>query len=142
MFLNSSEIINAEICEGETLQVNEESYTMSGTFQQMLLNAEDCDSIIDINLTVIPNTLEDIVAQLCDGETFTLNGETYDSEGFFTQELDNALGCDSTIFLEIQFLEVTTETVNAEICEGETFVLNGESYTCLLYTSPSPRDRG
>ena len=129
VFLNSSEIINAEICEGETLQVNEESYTMSGTFQQMLMNAEDCDSIIHINLTVIPNTLEDIVAQLCDGDTFTLNGVTYDSEGFFTQELDNALGCDSTIFLEIQFLEVTTETVNAEICEGETFELNGESYT-------------
>ena len=93
------------------------------------MNASGCDSIIDINLMVSPNTSEDINVELCDGETFILNGVTYDSEGFFTQVLDNVLGCDSIINLELQFVRTTTETVNADVCEGETFVLNGQSYT-------------
>ncbi|MDA8693183.1 T9SS type A sorting domain-containing protein [Saprospiraceae bacterium] len=129
VFLNASELVNEEICEGETFELNGQSYTTGGIFEQMLNTSEGCDSIIEINLTVNPNTSEDLSVELCDGEIFELNGQTYDMDGFFTQELSNEFGCDSIINLELIFIGITMETVNAQVCDGETFELNGQSYS-------------
>jgi len=126
---NSSEIISAEICDGETYELNGQSYTVGGTFQQMLMNEAACDSIIELNLSVNSSSFEDISVQLCDGEIYTLNGQTYDRDGFYTQELTNQNGCDSIISLQLQYRDITMETVNAQVCDGETLELNGQSYS-------------
>ena len=38
--------------------------------------------------------------------------------------------------------EADTEEFEGDEIEGSTFGTSADSYTCLLYTSPSPRDRG
>ncbi len=37
---------------------------------------------------------------------------------------------------------VANDDVTIQIKKGEIFALLGENGACLLYTSPSPRDRG
>jgi gliding motility-associated-like protein len=43
-------VINAQICEGDTYQLNGQSYTQEGTYEQLLTAANGCDSLIQINL--------------------------------------------------------------------------------------------
>ena len=124
-----SEMINAEICDGETYEINGQSYSIGGVYEQVLSTIVGCDSIIEINLTLNPNTSETIRAQKCDGESYTLNGVTYDDGGLYIQELTNQFGCDSILNLELESIGTPMETVNAQICEGETFALNGQSYS-------------
>ena len=125
---NSSEIIDAQICDGETFDLNGESYSTSGTFEQKLNTSEDCDSTIVINLIVNPNTEENIFAQICDGESFGINGEVYTSSGMYSQQLTNQYGCDSLLNLELEVFELTEETISAQICEGDDVTINDVVY--------------
>jgi len=128
---NSIEIINAEICNGETFELNGQSYSTEGTFMQQLNTVADCDSIIELNLIVNSGSDEIIFAQICDGETFDLNGDILDSTGLYTQQITNELGCDSLIILNLEVLPNTINTIFEEICEGDDITING-----VLYNSP------
>lgn len=44
-------LIDAQICEGDTYQLNGQSYAQEGTFEQLLTAANGCDSLIRINLS-------------------------------------------------------------------------------------------
>ena len=129
VFPNSSEIINTEICEGETFVLNGQSYSMGGTFEQELNTVEGCDSIIEINLILNPNTEENISAQICEGESYNLNGETYAISGFYSQQITNNFGCDSLLNLDLEVLGLTAETFSTQFCEGQSFELNDQIYT-------------
>ena len=59
--------------------------------------------------------------------SFTLNGQTYNQSGTFTQVRTNATGCDSTITLNLTIRQPSTSTVTQSACSS--FTLNGQTYT-------------
>ncbi len=126
---STEESIFAESCEGEVFTLNNENYTISGTYTQTLSNSLGCDSIITLELVFNEHTSETITASICDGESFELNNETYISSGSYEQVLSNNAGCDSLIILDLSVSEVYFQDVFATICEGEIFELNGVEYT-------------
>ena len=85
---------------------------MSGTDTYTTLNAAGCDSTATLNLTIRNSSTSTSTADECD--SYTWNGTTYTMSGTYTYTTLNAAGCDSVATLNL---------------------------TCLLYTSPSPRDR-
>jgi hypothetical protein len=60
-------------------------------------------------------------------EEYTLNAETFTESGAYTQVLQNALGCDSTITLNLTILNATSSNQTLEECGALT--VNGETYT-------------
>lgn len=64
--------------------------------------------------------------------SYTLNGETYTSTGTYTQYLDNHLGCDSIITLNLR-LGGSTTTQTAVVCDSVTWegqtLTNSGTYT-------------
>ena len=59
--------------------------------------------------------------------SFTLNGQTYNQSGTFTQVRTNATGCDSTITLNLTIRQPSTSTVTQTTCSS--FTLNGQTYS-------------
>jgi uncharacterized delta-60 repeat protein len=53
--LNSSSSFSDTICNGEIFFWNSQYYSTSGIFQQTLTNEYGCDSVVTLNLTVLPN---------------------------------------------------------------------------------------
>jgi|GEM_PF-427955 len=84
-------------CENYTL--NNQTYTTSGTYTQLLTNSNGCDSTITLNLTIKNSTNSIITETAC--ENYTLNNQTYTTSGTYTQLLTNSNGCDSTITLNL-----------------------------------------
>ena len=125
----SSEVLSEEICDGETFELNGQNYSVGGVYEQVLNTAQGCDSIIEINLTVNPITEEAIMAQICEGESYSLNSETYVNSGLYSQQLINSFGCDSLLYLELEVQGIISEMVSAQICTGQTYILNNETYT-------------
>jgi hypothetical protein len=67
-----------------------------------------------------------ISASSCD--SYTLNGQTYTASGTYTQVVQNAIGCDSTITLNLTINQSSSAQLNEVICGGSLYILNGTSY--------------
>lgn len=103
---NTSSTLNVTNCGPYTL--NSQTYTTSGTYQQVIPNAAGCDSTITLNLVVNNPTSSTINASSC--SSYTLNSQTYTSSGTYVQTLPNAnsVGCDSTITLNLTIVASIT----------------------------------
>src|SRR5439155_1932747 len=63
-------------------------------------------------------------ANVCN--SYTLNGQVYNTSGTYTQHLTNAAGCDSAITLNLVIRNKTASTISADVCNSYT--LNGQVY--------------
>lgn len=127
-----TEQLNIKICQGETYTLNGKVYTTSGTFTQTLTGAAQggCDSLVELRLTVHPVPEKTIVASICQGSSYTVGGTAYQQSGSYKIVLENAsvFGCDSIIFFTLTALEHSLHTIQATICEGTFYTLNGSNY--------------
>ena len=126
--LPSTSTTNAAICTGDTYVFNGTSYAVAGTYIAHLSNAENCDSIATLNLSIKLPTTSTTNAAICTGDTYVFNGTSYSVAGTFITHLINAAGCDSIATLNLSIKLPTTSTTNAAVCIGDTYVFNGTSY--------------
>ncbi|MFM1914910.1 MAG: hypothetical protein RLZZ531_579 [Bacteroidota bacterium] len=84
-----------------TYSLNNQTYTTSGIYVQTLANANTagCDSIINLNLTI--NNANSSTLNITNCGPYTLNNQTYNATGAYTQLTQNIAGCDSTITLNL-----------------------------------------
>jgi len=92
-------------------------YTNTQVVNDYLVNTFGCDSIITIDLTINNSSFSNITAFDCN--SYTLNNQTYNSSGTYTQIVTNNAGCDSTITLD---LIITSNNNNyQEVCAVGTY---------------------
>jgi len=84
-----------------------------------------CDSIINLNLTVLP-TRDTFAVTICAGKSYLFGDSTYKATGVYEQKgLFNVLGCDSTSVLDLTVLDPIVTNFNEAICQGESFTGHG-----------------
>ena len=124
--------ITSMICQSGSYQFNGQTLTQSGIYTANLTTIHGCDSIVTLNLTVGAEYRDTIVAHICAGDSYTLNGFSIDqpTETQFYQHNDVAQnGCDSTTVLHLFVHELNTTELYATICQGENYSQNGFSLT-------------
>lgn len=92
----------ATIGYGESYNWNGTLYTEGGQYEQKFLAANGADSIVTLNLTVLPEpiyTSYDITVDY--GQTYTWNDSVYDKTGTYTQSFLAANGADSIVTLNL-----------------------------------------
>ncbi|MFM8686676.1 MAG: beta strand repeat-containing protein, partial [Bacteroidota bacterium] len=124
---NSS--ITETICQGQTFTFGNQVLSNSGTFVRTISASTGCDSVITLTLNVISSSTTNINATICDGETYTVGSNTYDQSGTYNITLLGSNGCDSTINLDLFVAPTQYVSVNAAICQGQTYVLGSQSLT-------------
>ena len=78
-----------------------QSYTVSGTYNEAFFNMYGCDSVLlEINLTIL-NSESSFSETICNGDTYTWNNQQYTQAGQYTQTLTNQFGCDSVVTLNL-----------------------------------------
>lgn len=122
-------LVSAEICDGESYIFNGNSYEQSGTYHHTLTAANGCDSLVSLELAVLPTAQSFINGTICEGETFEFIGSTLSEAGVYTQVLQNSYGCDSTITLELDILSPTYSSHVASICAGDSYHFADYDYT-------------
>ena len=93
-------------------------YTVSSTPTHTFINAAGCDSVVTLNLTVNYSTTGDTTATACD--SFTWYGTEYTASGTPTHTfpLGNAVGCDSTVTLQLTINYSSTGDTTATACDS------------------------
>jgi gliding motility-associated-like protein len=117
------------ICNGDSYIFNGNTYTLEGNYNDTLLSASGCDSIIVTQLTVNLIYTTNNPQTICMGDSYTINGNTYTLEGVYFDTLMSVNGCDSVIITQL-FINLTFTTNNPQtICNGDSYIFNGNTYT-------------
>ena len=122
------------ICEGDSVVVGASVYHESGIYVDTF-SFGACKSVITLELTVHPLSTT-VNVEICAGDTYELDGNSYTNSGIYTHELISSHGCDSTVVLNLDVVdEFETTQINAEICQGESYVLGTQSHVSTgVYT--------
>ncbi len=108
------------------------SYTAStNNAQHILNNAAGCDSIITLDLTVLPQLSSTKNISVCHGGSFLFNGTTYDANHLSGTEVFSNIGpfnCDSLVYVNLNILPQLSSIRNETLCFGDSIIINGTSY--------------
>lgn len=127
---NPVNAIAQTICNGSTYTVGSQVYSQSGTYIDTLTAVAGCDSIIQLSLTVLPDFITTLNPSICQGQSFSFGGQTYNQTGTYSAVLTSAQGCDSTVTVNLTVNPAipVTNTLNQTICQGQSYSLLGNSY--------------
>ncbi len=122
---------NITICNNQTPYVwNGNSYDISGTYSVTLSNANGCDSITSLNITINDTSSSITDATICANQTpYVWNGNNYNNSGIYSVTLTSENGCDSIASLNLVVNELSESVDNISICTNQTpYVWNGNNY--------------
>ena len=95
----------AIVCHGESFDWQGTTYTESGEYSVTLKNVNGCDSVVTLNLTILPAvapTSEEVTVAY--GETYEWHGVVYAESGSYTITLQDENGCDYQATLHLTVL--------------------------------------
>ncbi len=116
---------------GSYTWTNGTTYNTSGSYTQTLVNSVGCDSVATLNLTILQPTSSTVTATACDTYTWAENGTTYTTSGTYSVVSTgaNAVGCDSTVILNLTINNSTTGTETVTECDSYVWAADGNTYT-------------
>jgi len=124
--------LSPTLCPGENVVVNGVTYDENTPIgQETLIAASGCDSIVNIQLSYHPASVNNLAQTLCEGEQLVVNGTVYDQNNPGGTEIvagGSANGCDSTIVVALQFIPPVMENLNLDLCSSEQVIVNGTVY--------------
>ncbi len=122
----SSTAASLSLTDCDSIRINGEKYTASGTYIQTLVNSTGCDSILTLNLTVNHSVVgSSINHTVCD--SFEFNGQMHYTSGPYTHVLNTSAGCDSTVTLHLTVNQSIHTVLTEAVCSSYT--LDTATYT-------------
>ncbi|MBK9150616.1 MAG: T9SS type A sorting domain-containing protein [Saprospiraceae bacterium] len=116
------------LCSGESITVGNSIYSATGIYLDTFQTVFGCDSIIRTTLTVLPVPEPfEIFAEICKGDSWTVNGKTYSEPGIYTDTLAALNGCDSLVITHLSVLETIFEQ-HISICPGNSIMIGDSTY--------------
>jgi hypothetical protein len=125
---NSTNSITTSICQGSSYLVDSFAYTTTGTFVTHLTNYLGCDSAVILNLNVKPNSTNSITTSICQGSSYLVDSFAYNTTGTFVTHLNNYVGCDSVVTLNLSVNQNSTFNITASICNGNSYSIGGSTF--------------
>lgn len=118
----------ATICAGESFAWQGDSYNTSGEYIVQLTSSKGCDSIITLNLSVLPSSEGFLEFTLCDDEFLDINGQIIHEGGEYTQTLINQSGCDSILHIRVVKGFSYRDTMPVYLCISGPVEIEGTVY--------------
>ncbi len=115
------------ICQGQIFSFGTQALNTTGSYSEVFINSDGCDSTVNLTLTVLPNFTISQSFTLCAGDSIQVGSSFYNQPGNYSTTLTSQFGCDSTINTEIIILSPIETTESQTICEGGEFIYNGDT---------------
>lgn len=110
------------ICAGETYQMGGREYAVSGIYIDTLRALNGCDSLVTLELIVLPQlgSVRDTI--LCAGDSLWFQNRWIRQSGQYRASLISRNGCDSLVTLNLVAREASTVEVEGlmVVCPGES----------------------
>src|SRR5690606_8170201 len=113
----------------ESFNFNGDFLTAAGTYHDTLPAANGCDSIITLNLTVLPRSFTNLQAEICQGDTFDFNGSKLTTTGIYSDTLLAANQCDSIVTLDLNVKPLSYTNIADSIFSNGSYHFNESNIT-------------
>jgi len=111
-----------ELKNGEVYIFGDTTIATSGIYFRHFYTEHGCDSLVTLHVAACPTMKETIITKdLCEGETFTLNGQVITTSGRYTTYLQTADGCDSIVTYAVNFHPSFNDYRAVSICNGQSY---------------------
>ncbi len=110
--------ISAEACESYVSPDGMETWTLSGTYLDTLLNAVGCDSIITVQLTIFNSSTAEITVEACDNYISPSGTYVWTQSGIYLDTIPNAAGCDSMMTINLTIYQSTSSVLEITACDS------------------------
>ena len=135
IFPEADTLFDEIYCSSESVNIGGEIFDINNTSNIITLpnaSINGCDSIINVDLTFLDAISEDIILELCEGDSLIVDGTIYNEANpmdMITIPNGSSLGCDSIINIDLSFSSSITENFTTILCDGESIEINGIEYT-------------
>lgn len=117
------------ICENQSYDFDNQQLTQTGIYYDTLKTADNCDSIIRLDLRVNSNLEVAVAAKIFPSETFKIGNFSFGQPGQFQQTIPSSFGCDSTVNLTLDYYKIFTPNIFSPNGDGlnDYFTISGNS---------------
>jgi gliding motility-associated-like protein len=93
--------------------------TQAGVYNATIANAQGCDSLVQLTITVSQEFTQNVNLQVCNGDyPIVYNGQSIAGPGTYTQNFISSGGCDSTVIVSVSTVPTYFFSDNLKICES------------------------
>ncbi len=117
------------ICQGDSVLVVNIWFSQTGEYFISTLASNGCDSLVHLDLRVLPSLETNLTASICDGESYLFGNRTLTQSGAYVDSLQSISGCDSLVRLDLQVLPSLEANLTASICTGESYLFGNRTLT-------------
>jgi hypothetical protein len=111
------------LCQGDSLLMFGQYISTPGIYTDTISSIGGCDSILTVHLLNVPlfNTLDTV--EICEGDSFLINGSFHTTQGNYLDSLLSIFGCDSLVdkFLKVNSLPFPSITFNDPLIQTTGF---------------------
>ncbi|MBK7936064.1 MAG: gliding motility-associated C-terminal domain-containing protein [Lewinellaceae bacterium] len=97
-------LINSAICAGDCFDVADTLLCDAGFYEFHYTGANGCDSLVQVNLEIVPSVSSQLDLIICEGDSIYIGGQAYFETGQFQKTLLSHSGCDSIVSLDLQVI--------------------------------------
>jgi gliding motility-associated-like protein len=120
--------LNTTICKGDSLFFNNRFYKIAGTYDKILKTTKNCDSTVRMNLTIRTPAYEIVrFDSICKGNSYFFAGNTYNTEGSYSNCFRSSTGGDSIVTVHLGFFPSYSINRKDTICFGDSLLV-GQKY--------------
>jgi hypothetical protein len=116
-------------CDSYFWAADNNTYTQSGIYTTTVTVPGDCDSTLNLDLTINNSTSSTDTVLTCDPYFWIVSGSTYVATGVYSITIPNSVGCDSIVGLDLTIFPSDTSTETVSSCGSFFWPANGTSYT-------------
>jgi Ca2+-binding RTX toxin-like protein len=131
-----SESLSIEICEGEVFELGGGVYAVAGTYMVLFTASNGCDSIVTLELAVLPAASITLDTTLCPGERLQVGPYDFGEPTQFLLQFSGVNGCDSTVQLNLAYYD--TIVLSEVVIQPDRGTLLGGSITVALTGGTGP----
>lgn len=129
-----------QICAGESTLIFGQLQSISGTYNSILQSVNGCDSILTIDLNILPSPAIQIIDTtfICDGDSLLIFGNYQTLNGLYYDSLQTVMGCDSVLAKQLNIISISINDLGIqEICTGDSLLIFGnyQSSSGIYYDS-------
>ncbi len=125
----SASVVNITLCNSDSLFVGGAWQQSAGTYLDNLSTVAGCDSVVQVNLSFLPESVRNVPVLLCGSDSAFLAGQWVNSAGVYPLVFTAANGCDSTINYVVSTGNPVAVTQDVSICVGDAYFAAGAFQT-------------
>jgi len=117
-----------QLCQGSSYLFNGQIITSPGLYRGLYRNSWGCDSVVLVQISLLPSYSQSVFDTVCANDTAWVNGQMVTSNSVIVDSLLSVNGCDSLAIHHVFFTPLPVRSIPISLCAGDTFWLNGLAY--------------